>query len=341
VTAAGVVTTLAGQAGFPGSADGTGDAARFNHPSRLAVDGAGNVYVTDSYNHTIRKVTPAGVVSTIGGLAGSFGHESGYAGAARFYYPNGIGVSSSGVVYATDRNHRIVQGRLSGFEPILGQSSVSGLGSSTATLNGSANPNGYVTAAYFEYGTTISYGNTTNLTLSPGNGISLQSVSTPLSGLTPSTTYYYRLTATNVDGTRSTSGGSFTTTAATPSGFSAWSIAPLLPADRRGPADRNGPYNLPNLLSYGMGVNPLTATTGDLPALGAQAADTIKFTFRRAKNVSDVSLNVNASTNLAAWTAADVRALNVIQDGGSYETVEATVGVPPGTARFFLRLQAK
>ena len=48
----------------PGSADGTGSDARFNYPVGVAVDGAGNVYVADAHNHTIRKVTPAGVVST-------------------------------------------------------------------------------------------------------------------------------------------------------------------------------------------------------------------------------------------------------------------------------------
>ena len=72
----GVVTTLAGLAGSAGSADGTNIAARFNTPYLLAADNNGNVYVGDSYNHTIRKAAPVGtnwVVTTLAGLAGSFG----------------------------------------------------------------------------------------------------------------------------------------------------------------------------------------------------------------------------------------------------------------------------
>src|SRR5439155_1044303 len=63
ITPDGVVTTLAGTAGQNGSADGTGRVARFTLPSGVAVDNAGNIYVADTYNYTIRKITPAGDVT--------------------------------------------------------------------------------------------------------------------------------------------------------------------------------------------------------------------------------------------------------------------------------------
>ena len=102
VTPGGVVTTLAGLAGSSGSADGTGSAARFYDPYGVAVDSAGNVYVADYRNHTIRKVTPGGVVTTLAGLAGSSGSADGTGSAARFYYPYGVAVDSAGNVYVAD-----------------------------------------------------------------------------------------------------------------------------------------------------------------------------------------------------------------------------------------------
>ena len=102
VTSAGVVSTLAGLAGSYGSADGPGSAARFLSPAGLAVDSYGNVYVADSGNHTIRKISPAGVVSTIAGLAGSYGSTDGAGPAARFFYPTGVALDGSGNVYVAD-----------------------------------------------------------------------------------------------------------------------------------------------------------------------------------------------------------------------------------------------
>lgn len=109
VTSAGVVTTLAGTAGQSGSTDGTGTAARFNSPSGLAVDTAGNVYVADTLNHTIRKITPAGEVTTIAGTAGAAGSANGTGDAARFNVPQGVALNPAGTTLfiADTGNHTI------------------------------------------------------------------------------------------------------------------------------------------------------------------------------------------------------------------------------------------
>ena len=99
ITPAGVVSTLAGN-GSVGFANGTGTAASFNWPHGVAVDSSGNVFVADSFNSAIRKITPAGVVSTFAGGASGFVNGTGTA--ARFYVPISVAVDSSGNVFVAD-----------------------------------------------------------------------------------------------------------------------------------------------------------------------------------------------------------------------------------------------
>jgi NHL repeat len=111
ITSAGVVTTLAGVAGQSGSADGTNSAARFYYPGGVAADNAGNLYVVDELNQTIRKVTLVGtnwVVTTLAGFAGQSGTTDGTNSAARFYGPFGMAVDNAGNLYVSDTlNHTI------------------------------------------------------------------------------------------------------------------------------------------------------------------------------------------------------------------------------------------
>ena len=102
ITPAGVVTTLAGMGLTLGSADGTNTAARFALPCAVAVDGATNVYVADTGNHTIRVITPAGMVSTLAGLALNPGSANGVSNAARFYYPHGLALDAASNVFVAD-----------------------------------------------------------------------------------------------------------------------------------------------------------------------------------------------------------------------------------------------
>ncbi len=128
VTPAGVVSTMAGQGGISGHADGTGTAAQFNHPSGVAVDGAGNVYVADTDNDTIRKITPAGVVTTVAGQAETAGSADGNSTAASFSGPSGIAVDNAGNLYVADTlNHTVRRITTSGaVSTIAGMAGVSG-----------------------------------------------------------------------------------------------------------------------------------------------------------------------------------------------------------------------
>ena len=109
IATGGVVTTFAGQAGTAGSADGTGSAALFNKPTGVAVDSSGYLYVADTGNHTIRKISAVGVVTTIAGQAGAAGSADGTGPAARFNNPGGLALGSSGELYLADTGNSTIR----------------------------------------------------------------------------------------------------------------------------------------------------------------------------------------------------------------------------------------
>ena len=100
----GQVSTLAGEPGLEGHADGQGAAARFHSPVALTVDAAHNVYVADSRNYVIRKINPAGEVTTLAGAVGEFGNTDGQGNAARFMRPAAVASAPTGHLYVVDGN---------------------------------------------------------------------------------------------------------------------------------------------------------------------------------------------------------------------------------------------
>jgi serine/threonine protein kinase len=93
---------IVGAIGQPGAADGTGSQARFSSPGGITVDSAGNIYVADTGNNTIRKISPNGEVRTLAGLPGQSGQIDDIGATARFRAPLGIAVDAAGNVYVSE-----------------------------------------------------------------------------------------------------------------------------------------------------------------------------------------------------------------------------------------------
>jgi prepilin-type N-terminal cleavage/methylation domain-containing protein len=107
VTTSGVVTTFAGS-GTAGSTDSTtGTSAQFNGPRGITVDNSGNVYVADYYNNRIRKITPAGAVSTLAG--NTLGNNDGVGTSAQFNSPRGVAADNNGNLYVTDTTNNTIR----------------------------------------------------------------------------------------------------------------------------------------------------------------------------------------------------------------------------------------
>lgn len=117
VLADGSVNTLAGpplvspmtRPGPSGSADGAGAVARFTGPGAIAVDAVGGVYVADSGNHTVRKISREGVVTTLAGQAGVAGSADGQAAAASFNGPSALALDGTGNLYVLDKGNNLVR----------------------------------------------------------------------------------------------------------------------------------------------------------------------------------------------------------------------------------------
>lgn len=138
ITPTGVVTTFAGS-GAAALTDGTGTSAAFNGPFALVFDPSGNLIVADYLNHAVRKITPAGVVTTIAGN-GTAGYVDATGSAARFFRPAGLAVDVAGNIFICDaQNNRIRK------------ISSTGVVTTLAGNNNAGSTDGVATAAQFQY----------------------------------------------------------------------------------------------------------------------------------------------------------------------------------------------
>jgi hypothetical protein len=131
---AATVSTLAGS-GVYGFLNGNGSSAQFSYPFYIAVDGSGNIYVSDYWGHRIRKITISGTTSTVTTLAGSgtLGYADGTGVSAKIQNPSGVTVDGNGNVYVADESNRIRKVTSAGVVTTLAGSGVSGLAEGIGT----------------------------------------------------------------------------------------------------------------------------------------------------------------------------------------------------------------
>ena len=164
ITPAGVVSTLAGS-GNPNSVDGTGSSASFNGPFQIALDNVGNLYVAEYRANKIRKITPAGVVSTLAG-SGTASDIDGTGTAASFNGPTGIAVDYLGNVYVSETLGRKIR-------KITSTSIVSTIAGSG--VNGASD--GSSSVASFSWPTNIAVDNALNLYVADADNNKIRQVS--------------------------------------------------------------------------------------------------------------------------------------------------------------------
>jgi len=191
--------TYQSQFGTKGSGDGQFKEWAFG----IAIDSAGGLWVSDSAGNRVQRFNSSGEYLSQFGSSGS--------GEGQLSGSTHLAVDPSGNVWVADTNNNRVQKWVPN-RPAATTGSASGVTDKAATLNGTVNPNGLATEYRFEYGTTTSYGTKVPVPdKAIGSGESNVEASQGASGLKASTTYHFRLAATNVEGTAYGEDKTFTT----------------------------------------------------------------------------------------------------------------------------------
>ncbi|MDX6683491.1 MAG: virginiamycin lyase [Solirubrobacteraceae bacterium] len=264
-----------------------------SQPTGIALGADGNLWFCEQLGHRIGRITPSGVITEFTGMSANSG-------------PLSMTAGPGGTLWYADSSGRIV--RVTIFDtPTATTSATTPIDATSATVHGLVNPNGSTTDAHFEYGTSNTYGTSTPVvTIADTN---TTAVGATLSGLTPRTTYFFKLVATNATGTAQST-GSFTTPA------------------------------LPTVTTSAATVKPTTATlNGTVDPEGAQTSAHFEYGTSTDYGTSTSTQTVNAPTAVTAplsgLTAATTYFFRLVatsasgrsESTGSFTT--APVPVPP------------
>lgn len=338
----GFVSTFAGLA-TAGTTNGSAAVAKFNQPLGIAIDAAGNAYVTEVTSHAIRKILPDGTTSLFSGSATTAGDADGVAATALFNAPAGITYASSGLLYVADAGNNVIRtltatGEAATYAGSGDNDTIDGNGDDAAfskPVSVALSADGIVYVA--EQGNSVIRKIETQQTVLsvPGTftGTTPLSISLPATDLPTDQSYYIRIIATNGGGTSVGQPKSVTIVS-----FRQWQVTnfgsqannPLISDPNACPSGDG----VVNLVKYALGLDPNVSSSDGMPILSRDGGS-ISLSYNKVACATNIVMAVEWSTDLVNWSTAGVTT-SILSDDGITQEIRSSV--PAGTTSKFLRL---
>ena len=327
VTAAGIISTVAGNGSRGSGGDGGfATSAYFDFPSAVAVDSAGNLYVADVYNSRIRKITAAGIISTVAGSEFTgFGGDNGVATEAQLFHPRGVAVDLAGNIYISDFDNNRIR-FVNTASLAIATAAITSIAQTRASGGGNVvSDGGAVVTARGVCWSTSANPAIGNVCTSDGAGTGVFTSS--LVGLTANTNYHARAYATNSVGTAYGTDVTFTALAALTT--AAVTSITQNTASGGGTIDSDGGASVPARgVCWSTSANPTTSNTctNDGIGTGAYTSSITGLTANTSYHVRAYATNSGGTaygTDLAFTTLASDFQIGIASGGSNSATVNA------------------